>query len=137
MSERFEPMAPSVLVPVTITGPSLTFTFKFALDTGSTGTSLRIEYLRRLGYRPESATRHRRIRSATGVAMSPVLDVLGIAALGHVRTRFPVAAHDHTLGTSGDGLLGLDFFRGSVLTLDFARGRASLGPPRKWWQVWR
>jgi hypothetical protein len=31
------------------------------------------------------------------------------------------------------GLLGLDFRRGRVLTLNFARGRVGLRGPRAWW----
>jgi hypothetical protein len=46
-------------------------------------------------------------------------------------------AHDPPPAVITDGMLGPDFFRGFVLTLDFARGRIALGPPRRWWQVWR
>lgn len=51
-------------------------------------------------------------------------------------TEFVVAAHDLPLGVEADGLLGLDFFRGFVLTLDFVRGRITLAP-KHWWQFWR
>jgi len=53
------------------------------------------------------------------------------------RTNFPVVAHDLPPAVTVDGLLGLDFFRDLVLTLDFARGRIDLRPPRPWWRVWR
>ena len=36
-----------------------------------------------------------------------------------------------------DRLLGLDFFRGLVLTLDFARGDIALRGPKRWWHFWR
>jgi hypothetical protein len=70
-------------------------------------------------------------RARAGVSLGAV------SALGRVRTQFVVAAHDFPIGVAADGLLGLDFLRGFVLKLDFARGRAALKPPRKWWQFWK
>jgi hypothetical protein len=40
------------------------------------------------------------------------------------------------LGIEADGLLGLDFFRGFILNIDFIRGRIKLSI-RRWWQFWR
>lgn len=136
MSESFDPAARSVLVPVVVFGPRLDFTFRFAVDTGATQTSVRPHFLQRLGLDFSRPAGRKRIRSATGTALVPVISVTRIEALGHTRTDFLVAAHDFPLGTTADGLLGLDFFRGLVLTLDFARGRASLSP-RSWWRFWR
>jgi hypothetical protein len=90
-----------------------------------------------MGYDLSRALGQTRIRSATGTALAPLLRVSAVAALGRVQTDFLVAAHDLPLGTEADGLLGLDFFRGLVLTLDFARGRISLSAPKRWWQFWR
>jgi hypothetical protein len=66
----------------------------------------------------------------------PLIRVSAVAALDRVRTDFLVAAHDFPLGVEADGLLGLDFFRGFVLTLDFIRGRVKF-TSRLWWQFWR
>jgi hypothetical protein len=65
-----------------------------------------------------------------------VIRLPAVAALDRVRTDFLVAAHEFPLGVEADGLLGLDFFRGFILTLDFVGGRVSLSPKR-WWQFWR
>jgi hypothetical protein len=43
--------------------------------------------------------------------------------LGQIRILFPVVAHTLPPTTSVDGLLGLDFFRGLELTLDFRAGQ--------------
>jgi hypothetical protein len=67
----------------------------------------------------------------------PVIRVSAVTALDRIRTDFLVAAHDLPLGVEADGLLGLDFFRGLVLKLDFARGRIWLTAFRRWWQFWR
>jgi hypothetical protein len=65
-----------------------------------------------------------------------VILVSAVSALARVRTDFLVAAHEFPLGIETDGLLGLDFFRGFILELDFIRGRVSLSLKR-WWQFWR
>jgi hypothetical protein len=88
-----------------------------------------------LGYDLSRTVGNTRIRSATGIALAPVIRVSAVAALDRVRTNYLVAAHDLPLGVEADGLLGLDFFRGFILTLDFVRGRITLALKR-WWQFW-
>lgn len=43
-------------------------------------------------------------------------------ALGESRESFPVVAHTLPPSATVDGLLGLDFFRGRRLLLDFRQG---------------
>jgi hypothetical protein len=66
----------------------------------------------------------------------PVIQVSAVAALERVRVDLLVAAHNLTPGSEADGLLGLDFFRGFILKLDFIRGRIDLSA-KHWWQFWR
>jgi predicted aspartyl protease len=136
MSVTFDPNARTVLIPAAVVGPLQGFVFRLAVDTAATHTSLRPDYLRRLGYDLMRPVEHRRVRSATGTVVAPVFRVARIEALDQVRTDLLVAAQNLPLGVEADGLLGLDFFRGLVLTLDFARGRASLRAGRRW-QFWR
>jgi hypothetical protein len=49
-----------------------------------------------------------------------------IIALGQTRDSFPVFCHTHPSATGVDGLLGLDFLRGRVLSLDFRTGQGEL-----------
>ena len=135
MRWTFVPAARRVWVPVTVEGPQQAHTFRFLLDTGSSMTSMRAEFLRLLGFNPVAATRRRRMRSATGSVTAPILTVPRLISLGQSRSDFEIEAHDPPPAITADGLLGLDFFRGLVLTLDFARGRISLKSPR-WWQLW-
>jgi hypothetical protein len=137
MAHPFDPAARSVFVTVIAVGPRRNHTFRCALDTGTTQTVLPALVLRRMGYDLSHPLGWTRIRSATGVARVPLLRLSALAALDCVRTDFLVAAHDLPLGVQADGLLGLDFFRGLALKLDFARGRITLGAPRRWWQFWR
>ena len=65
-----------------------------------------------------------------------MLNLQHLLVLGQARTDYAVAAHELPPVVTYDGLLGLDFFRGLVLKLDFARGLISLFR-RRWWQFWR
>jgi Aspartyl protease len=137
MSEVFDPQAKSLPLPVHVVGPRLSYTLRCALDTASEITVLPARFLRLLGCdfsRPAGRTR---LRTATGIATAPLIRIPAIHALDRVRTDLLVAANDMPLGVEADGLLGLDFFRELILTLDFARGNISLDPPRKWWRFWR
>jgi predicted aspartyl protease len=136
MSERFDPTARSVLIPVFVVGLENAHRFRFAIDTGANRTSMRAEFLRLLGFNPSAATRRRRMRSATGMVIAPIITVPRIVSLGLTKVDFEVAAHDPPESFEADGLLGLDFFRGYVLNLDFIRGRIALRAGR-WWQFWR
>jgi hypothetical protein len=137
MSFPFSPDAKNLIVPVTLVGPRDTYDFRLTLDTGSGITVVPAMSLRRLGFDLSRPVGYKNLRGATGVARAPLVRVPALAALDRVRTDFLVAAHDFPLGVEADGLLGLDFFRGLVLTVDFARGRIGLGPARKWWQFWK
>ena len=137
MSEPFDITARSVRIPVLVVGPRRSRQLWCAVDTGATQTLLPSIHLQGIGYDLSKPAGHTRIRTATGTARVPLMRVSAISALGRVRTDLLVAAHDMPLGVEADGLLGLDFFRGLVLTFDFARGRVSLSLPRSWWQFWR
>lgn len=136
MSFPFDPAGGAVSVLVTVVGPRRSEELRCAIDTGSARTVLPATFLRALGCDLSRPVGYARLHGATGVARAPVVRVSAVAALDRVRTDLGVAAHDFPLGTATPGLLGLDFFRGLVLTLDFARGRIALSR-RRWWQFWR
>lgn len=137
MSVRFDPAGGSVRVSITVAGPRQNQDVQCSVDTGSTHCVLPATILRALGYDLSRPVGYARVRGATGVARAPLIRVAAVAALDRVRSDLVVAAHDFPLGTTTSGLLGLDFFRGLVLKLDFARGIVRLDPPRRWWQFWR
>jgi hypothetical protein len=137
MSLTFPPNAPRLIVPVVIVGPNRSYEFRFTLDTGSELTVLPGRYLRRLGCDLTQPAGWTNLRTITGFARVPLIRVAAVTALGRIRRDMLVAAHDFPLGVESDGLLGLDFFRGLILRIDFHRGRIDLDPPRRWWQLWR
>jgi hypothetical protein len=78
------------------------------------------------GYDPSQAQTHVRATTASGVLLLPQLPVIRFKALGQERTNFLVLAHTLPRGALFDGLLGLDFFRGQMLTIDFRQGQILL-----------
>ena len=126
MSTPFDPAGRSVLIPVHLFGRRAGHNFRFIVDTGATQTCIRPEYLQRLGVDLDRPVGRTRIRSATGGAQVPLFRVSSVVALDHTRDDFLIAAQDLPVSVAADGLLGLDFYRGFILKLDFARGRASV-----------
>ena len=136
MTFAFPPDATKLIIPVHVTGPQQGRDIKLTIDTGSAITVLPAWLLPRLGCDLSRPHGYKRLRGIASAARAPLVRVPAVSALGRVRKDLLVAAHDLPLGVESDGLLGLDFFRGLVLTLDFARGRISLAP-RRWWHFWR
>jgi hypothetical protein len=137
VSDRFDPSRPPVTVKGVLVGPRRAVDVLFRLDTGASHTSVRSHILRFVGYDPVTDGRPVRLRSVTGAGTGLSVQVRHLAALGQTRSPFHVVAHDPPAAVITDGLLGFDFFRGLVLTLDFARGRIDLRPPQRWWRLWR
>lgn len=137
MITHFDPAAPTLVVEGHVTGPAGTVPVLLALDTGATATQISATILTALGYDPPRSARRRRVRTATGTAVAPVVDLRHLLALGRGRADLAVTALDLPPATTYDGLLGLDFFRGLVLNLDFAGGVITLRPPHPRWQFWR
>jgi hypothetical protein len=136
MDRRFDTRRRLVYVTGVISGPYGETRVNLALDTGAARTIIRPALLRFVGCDPAGSTSRARIVSATGEDDVSFVLVDFLRCIGQTRPAFHVAAHDLPRRFEGDGLLGLDFFRGRVLTLDFARGRIALGPPRPWWRFW-
>jgi hypothetical protein len=137
MSHIFDPNARLVVVQTILTGPAGTHEFRFAVDTGSTRTAVAGHVLQLLGNQEPPVAERRRARTGSGETRAGLVSVRRIQALGQVRTDFPVLWLPLAPAVMIDGLLGLDFFRGLVLTLDFARGRITLREGKSWWQFWK
>ena len=135
MSIHFDPVSPVILVQAEIVGPVRRVRVELALDTGATRTSIRPRYLIAAGYNPARSGKQGQARTFTGGALVSIVDVAALICLERVRTNLPVFAYDMPPAITYDGLLGLDFFRGMILNLDFVRDRITLKTPR-WWRFW-
>jgi len=99
---------------------------RLALDTGATSTVVNVAMLVALGYDPALAPDRIQITTGSGVEFAPRVLLQKLAALGLERAPFAVLGRTLPPSAGVDGLLGLDFFRGQVLTLDFRSGRVDV-----------
>jgi predicted aspartyl protease len=126
MSAAFDRSEGLIVVPVELTGPSATGVARLALDTGATDTLINVAMLVSVAYDPSLVSERVQVTTGSGVEFAARILLQRIVAIGRERTRFPVLGHTLPSSTGIDGLLGLDFLRGQVLTIDFRAGSVSL-----------
>jgi predicted aspartyl protease len=122
----FSPASGPILVDAEISGPLGSIVLKLILDTGATTSVINIVTLRSIGFDPDRALRRITMTTGSGVEQVPLIVLTRLTALGQHRIGFPVVAHSLPPQSAVDGLLGLDFLRGQVLTVDFQAGRITL-----------
>ena len=66
------------------------------------------------------------VTTGSGVEYVPRVQVIRIKVLGQERTNFSILSHTLPPTSTIDGLLGLDFFRGQKLVIDFLQAKVSL-----------
>jgi hypothetical protein len=115
-----------IVVSAEVIGPTGGTIVELALDTGANQTVIAWTWLLGIGFDPSQAMGTTQIVSGTGQAIAPVLFTYRVTALGVDRVSFPVVAHNLPPGAGFDGLLGLDFFQGRTLTLDFRNVQITL-----------
>lgn len=133
MSVAFRAGQRLILVRVLVGSSSHEVVGEFALDTGATFTTLNEPLVRRLGFPLDALPRSNTIQTATTAEPVGRLTLARIASIGHTRYQVPVQFTRFNARLRIDGVLGLDFFAGQVLTIDFAAGRIRLRPPRRGW----
>ncbi len=126
MSVPFRADQGLIIVLAKATGPDGEQLLRLALDTGASQTLLNAGITASLGYSPAQATDWIEVTTATQIERVPLIALERFEALGQVKTAFAVICHDLPPAAEIDGLLGLDFLRGSVLTIDFQTGRLNL-----------
>jgi predicted aspartyl protease len=126
MSFPFDRSQGPILVRGEVSGPLGNANLQLILDTGATSTVLRATILTALGYDPDASTDRVQVTMGSGVEIAPRLVLTRLTALGQHAIGFPVLSHNLPPGTGVDELLGLDFLRGHLLTLDFRGGIITL-----------
>lgn len=110
---------PYIPVQVSVSGlDSRVITLQLLLDTGAARTLVSPTTLELLGYNPASAVDRVRMTTVSGIEYSPMIQVRQISALGLDRADFAVVMHALPENAPVDGLLGMDFIQGHVLTID-------------------
>ena len=125
MTYSFDPRRGLVVVQAEVFGPSGSIVLRLALDTGATGTMINVAPLTGVGYDPSLAPTRVQVTTGSGIEFAPRITVTRMRTFGQERIDFPVLAHTLPPSASVDGLLGLDFLRGQVVTVDFRQGRIS------------
>jgi Aspartyl protease len=127
MTFPFNPSRGVIVVDAEVFGPAGSRVVRLALDTGSNGTIVNPATLTFVGYDLTQVAHRTQATTASGVLRVARLPVLTLSALGRTATNLLVAAH-RLPNAAIDGVLGLDFFRGHVLTIDFIKGEITLDP---------
>jgi hypothetical protein len=126
MSFPFDPIQGPIHVEAEVSGPTGRSNLRLLLDTGATTSLIDTTMLVAVGYDPDATTDRVQVTMGSGVELVPRLVLTRLTALGQHRFGFPVLSHPLPPDAGVDGLLGLDFLRAHILTLDFRVGLISL-----------
>jgi aspartyl protease family protein len=126
MSVPFNPREGLIVVRVELMGPTGAAILRLALDTGATGTLVDTSMLVAIGYDLALAPESIEMTTGSGIEFVPRITVSSISALNHIQKEFPVLGHTLPPSAGVDGLLGLDFVRDQVLSIDFQNGLITL-----------
>ena len=126
MSFPFDPQQGLITVRAELWGPTGSAVLRLAIDTGATGTVVNVGMLVAIGYDPALVPDRVQVTTGSGVEFAPRVVLDRIMALRQERTGFSVLGHTLPPSAGVDGLLGLDFFSGRCLTIDFHAGHVTL-----------
>jgi predicted aspartyl protease len=129
MSFAFDGKRGLVLVGAEVTGPAGIAVLRLALDTGATKTMINTAMLVAVGYDPAVAPERVEVTTGSAVEFAPLISISKLVSLGQERSDFSVLAHTLPPSAGVDGVLGLDFLRGQVLTINFRSGKLAFAEP--------
>lgn len=126
MTYGFDPTQGLIIVSVRLLGPVGDMIPRLALDTGATSTLINSEIMFLLGYDPAASLNRIQVTTGSGVEFCPRVTVRRIEALGRSVGDFLILSHTLPPTSQVDGLLGLDFFRGCRISVDFRNGTITI-----------
>jgi predicted aspartyl protease len=126
VSHTFNSKQGPIVVEAEITGPSRSMTVPLILDTGATTSLLKEAVLLALGFDLVSVTDRVQMTTGSTVISVPRVVLTRLTAMGRHQFGFPVLAYSLPAAVSVSGLIGLDFLRNQVLTIDFRAGQITL-----------
>ena len=127
MKITFDPAQGLIIIPARLQGVDIDTIVRLALDTGATGSMINWDVAVFLGYDPASGEERIQVTTGSGVEFAPRIAVKKVEALGRSLENFPILCHTLPPSATVDGLLGLDFFRGTRLVVDLQAGVVTLG----------
>lgn len=126
MSFPFNPRGGLIIVPATLCGPQREVIVELALDTGATTTVINQQALQYAGFELNEDGRPAEITTGSGIESVLEVRLDSIHALGKIEIDFATLCHNLPPSATVDGVLGLDFFRGERLVIDFRAGLLAL-----------
>lgn len=126
MSLPFDPKEGLIVIPTRIWGPMGDIIVRLALGTGATMSMVNWDVVVFLGYDPAIVSERTRMTTGSGVEFVPRILIEKIEALGQEQRNFPILCHTLPPTATVDGVLGLDFFRGQRLIVDFRTGQVTI-----------
>lgn len=131
MKVRYDPSRGLVVGSAYLVGPSgITATVSsVALDTEALKIVLSKEILQKVGCKFTPDLPSTRVVTGTGVTRCPIVSINRLEAFGCQRTNLEVMALDLPEEARLSGLIGLDFLRGTVLTIDFIKSEVEVFIP--------
>ena len=126
MSFAFNSLAGPIAIDASLSGPLGQADVRLILDTGATTSLIRSTILVAVGYDPDASNDRIQVAIGGGMHLVPRVLLNRLSALGQHRIGLPVLSHSILPAAGIDGLLGLDFFRGTILTVDFQAAQISL-----------
>lgn len=126
MPYAFDPNQNWIAVQAVFASPSGAQNVTLSLDTASTQTAIRFSTLVAAGYDIQDALKSHKVATAAGIVQMLEFLLPGFGALGHAAVDFPVLAAHDVSGVLNEGVLGKDFFKDKVLTIDFRNGMIDL-----------
>lgn len=94
--------------------------------TGATWSVVNWDLAVLVGYDPAIVSERIQITTGSGIEFVPQIVIEKMEALGQERRNFPVLCHTLPPSATVDGVLGLDFFRGQRLVIDFRTGSVTV-----------
>lgn len=105
------------------------FELKMILDTGATNTTIDSNALYLLGYDLKDSVGDVEIETANGIITTKIFELNSFSSLGLIEEKFPIQVYDfiaHGIYSDYDGLLGLDFLKGTKFCIDLNENTISI-----------
>jgi len=126
MSFSFNPLEGVIIISVTVHGPSGEATLLAMLDTGATVSVIDNNVLFTVGYQVDNLVVDTPVLTGNGTILAAQATLDSFSALGKEKRNFPVVCCDLPPISPVDAIVGLDFLRNHILTLDFTTGKLTL-----------
>jgi len=126
MSVPFNAKHGPILLQAEVTGPARSLTLELLLDTGATSSLVSETVVSALGYDLSLVASRTQLTTGSSLISVPRVTLTRMMALGCHRFGFPVLAYTLSTSTAVKGLVGLDFLRDQLLTIDFRDGQLDL-----------